>query len=231
MYSSATRTNSSAYSISSTSPCSNGTATPRVRTAESSSPASGVSRRATQTWCSGSEIMTDSRIVVPSASKAAQRARGPGQNLINAARDLPLGTGAGGQARSRRGGNVGVLPAVKVPPVQRAPTGEAGGHALPSVFQTLAQHGLNTRPRFLRISSTGDQRNWSATIPNADGNKPPPPTACRARNAISAPTDGAIPHSSDPSVKMARQPRNTCRRPKLSESLPATGSMTIWTSR
>ena len=51
-----------------------------------------------------------------------------------------------------------------------------------------------------------------------------PPAACTTRKAISEPASGARLHSSDPSVKMATDTRNTRLRPSLSAARPASSS-------
>ena len=70
----------------------------------------------------------------------------------------------------------------------------------------------------------------SAMMPMADGRSPPPPIAWSARNTIRTPTFGARPHSSEDSVNVMTQNRNTRRRPRTSLTLPASGYMTICTS-
>lgn len=72
--------------------------------------------------------------------------------------------------------------------------------------------------------------NWSLTMPTAEGISPPPPRAWRARKAISQPIEGARPQRTEPRVNIATQKRKTRFRPSVSLSLPATGSITTWTS-
>jgi hypothetical protein len=64
----------------------------------------------------------------------------------------------------------------------------------------------------------------------AEGTKPPPPTACSARAATSSQIDEDSPHSSEPRVNSPTHSRKIDLRPKVSLSLPASGSMTTCTS-
>src|SRR5579875_2275152 len=51
-----------------------------------------------------------------------------------------------------------------------------------------------------------------------------PPIPCSARKATSSVPEPAIPHSSEPMVKMSRPPANTRRRPRMSASEPVGSS-------
>ena len=57
---------------------------------------------------------------------------------------------------------------------------------------------------------------WVSTI------SPPPPTPCRARNAISSPMLRAWPHSAEPIRKITIALRNRYLRPYWSPSFPQT---------
>ena len=63
---------------------------------------------------------------------------------------------------------------------------------------------------------------WNAcsTSARADGTSKAAPSACTTRKAISAPADGAIAHSSEPTVNSSRPTTNTRRRPSES-AIPA----------
>jgi hypothetical protein len=59
----------------------------------------------------------------------------------------------------------------------------------------------------------------------------PPPRPCTTRNAISAPMFQASAHSREPSRKRTAPATSTGLRPKVSESLPYTGRVTVTASR
>ena len=65
--------------------------------------------------------------------------------------------------------------------------------------------------------------NACSTSARADGTSKAAPSACTTRKAISAPADGAIAHSSEPTVNNSRPTTNTRRRP--SESAIAAPAM------
>ncbi|GHC78441.1 hypothetical protein GCM10010309_52290 [Streptomyces violaceochromogenes] len=59
----------------------------------------------------------------------------------------------------------------------------------------------------------------------------PPPRPCTTRKAMSAPMFQASAHSSDPRRKSTDPAMRTGLRPKVSESLPYTGRVTVTASR
>jgi hypothetical protein len=73
--------------------------------------------------------------------------------------------------------------------------------------------------------------NRSATIPIADGMKPPPPSAWMNRNTISQATFIASPHINEATVNVATNTRNMRLRPQLSLSRPAMGMARVWPRR
>src|SRR5215469_14140663 len=64
----------------------------------------------------------------------------------------------------------------------------------------------------------------SANIACAIGCNPPPPAPCRTLNRMRAPRLGAIPHSNEESVKMARQIKKNRLRPSILANHPLIGS-------
>ena len=62
--------------------------------------------------------------------------------------------------------------------------------------------------------------NMSPTMMKARASNPPAPRPCAARNKTRSSMLVAVPHSNDPSKKIAIAVRYTRRRPNTSESLP-----------
>ncbi len=73
--------------------------------------------------------------------------------------------------------------------------------------------------------------NVSARIACAMGCNPPPPAPCRMRKKIIAPRLGAKPHSSELTVKIARQIMKKRLRPKTLAHHPLIGSTTAFDTR
>ncbi|MNL24442.1 hypothetical protein D3C87_1458750 [compost metagenome] len=66
---------------------------------------------------------------------------------------------------------------------------------------------------------------WASDI------SPPPPTPCNARNRISCVRDCAIAHATEARMNSVMATISRRRRPKLSDSLPYSGVVTVETIR
>lgn len=80
-----------------------------------------------------------------------------------------------------------------------------------------------------RARSCGANAQNSIVIPA--GVSIPPAAPCTARQATSAPSDGAAAHSAEARVKTAREPRKMRMTPNRSDAHPETGRATAIATR